>query len=680
VADATLPAPDPQAFDKWIQGQAAAMRTNDRAPASLREWRERRSELRRRMLAAMGPSPPSPFPLQAQVLGALPRLGYRIENVVFQTRPEIWVTGNAYVPETARSRMPAVLVVHGHWALARRDPVVQARCLGLVKNGFFVLAVDAFGAGERYTTPAPGTYHGALYGSTLWPVGHTLLGMQVYDNRRAVDYLLSRPEVDGARIGITGASGGGNQTMYAGALDERLRAVVPVCSVGRYQAYLRSACCVCEVLPGALDFTEVGDVLGRIAPRALLIISASRDAPQFSPAEAEKSVARARAIFRLSGAGDKLRHQIFESGHDYNQAMREAMYGWMKRWLAEEGDGHSIPEPAFEIEKPEDLSCYPDGQRPKGFLFPPTFALREGRGLVGKLTKRAPDHAEDWESSAVQMRSQLIHQLACDLAISRTAVKLGAAEIADGTTTVPLLFHPEPDMPVPATLKSRTVAGTERRVCLVLHLDGKAEALSHPLATALLTKGWAIVAPDLRATGTTRPPHDAIANAIDHNSAEHALWIGRPLLGQWLIDVRCVAEWCGKQPRFDRARLGVVGIGPAGIIALLAAAILDDLISVAAVLDSPVTYTTGEAYGPKMRMGLLAPGILRISDVPQLAALVAPRRLLVAGGTSPQDAALDGALLERAFAFTRAVYKACAVPSKLTIKPEMGPADLAAML
>ena len=139
---------------------------------------------------------------------------------------------------------------------------------GLVKLGFFVLAVDAFGAGERYPEPARGTYHGALFGSTLWPAGQTLLGMQVYDNRRAADYLCARPEVAAKRLGITGASGGGNQSMYAGALDERFRAVVPVCSVGTYQAYLHAAGCVCEVLPGALRFTEEGDVLGLVAPRA----------------------------------------------------------------------------------------------------------------------------------------------------------------------------------------------------------------------------------------------------------------------------------------------------------------------------------------------------------------------------------------------------------------------------
>src|SRR5207248_2597156 len=167
----------------------------------------------------------------------------------------------------------------------------------------------------RYTQPASGTYHGALYGSTLWPIGQTLLGMQVYDNRRAVDYLLTRREVDGDRIGITGASGGGNQTMYAGALDERLKAVVPVCSVGSYQAYLHAACCVCEVLPGALRFAEEGDVLALVAPRALLVVNATKDAFQFSVGEAAKSVARARHVFQLYDAEDRVAHPTFESPH-----------------------------------------------------------------------------------------------------------------------------------------------------------------------------------------------------------------------------------------------------------------------------------------------------------------------------------------------------------------------------
>src|SRR5947209_5277390 len=108
-------------------------------------------------------------------------------------------------------------------------------------------------------------------------------GLPFYDNQRAVDYLVTRSEVDRDRIGITGASGGGNQTMYAGAMDERLKAVVPVCSVGTYQAYLQAACCVCEVLPGALRFTEEGDVLGLVAPLPCLAITEPRTAIQSAP-------------------------------------------------------------------------------------------------------------------------------------------------------------------------------------------------------------------------------------------------------------------------------------------------------------------------------------------------------------------------------------------------------------
>jgi len=208
MADVDLPKPDPQAYDAFVRAQAAALRTGDTEPTSRKDWEDRRTRLRGALLAAMGTMPEKPCALEPKVIGTLKRKGYRIENLIFQSRPDVWVTANAYVPEGEKKR-PAVLAVHGHWPWARRDPVVQARCLGLVHLGFFVLVVDAFGAGERYTQPKQGTYHGALYGSTLWPAGLTLLGCQVYDNRRAVDYLLERPEVDGERIGITGASGGG---------------------------------------------------------------------------------------------------------------------------------------------------------------------------------------------------------------------------------------------------------------------------------------------------------------------------------------------------------------------------------------------------------------------------------------------------------------------------------------
>src|SRR5262249_2082823 len=125
-------------------------------------------------------------------------------------------------------------------------------------------------------------------------------------------------------------------------------------------------------------------------------------------AEAQKSVARAKEIYKLLGDEKKLRHDIFESVHDYNRPMREAMYGWMTLHLKGEGKGEPIAEPAHTVEKPEDLACFPDpNDRPKGFLTPPLFAGKVGRELVAKADKLAPDHPEMWEATANGIRASL---------------------------------------------------------------------------------------------------------------------------------------------------------------------------------------------------------------------------------------------------------------------------------
>src|SRR5437763_13731696 len=121
--------PDPEAFDKRMRAQALARHAVDKRPADKTEGEQRRLRLREAMFAAMGPMPEKPCPLEVKILGTLKRTGYRIEKLVFQSRPEVWVTASAYVPAQESAKAPAVLVVHGHWAGARRDPVVQARCL-----------------------------------------------------------------------------------------------------------------------------------------------------------------------------------------------------------------------------------------------------------------------------------------------------------------------------------------------------------------------------------------------------------------------------------------------------------------------------------------------------------------------------------------------------------------------
>ena len=659
--------PDATTFDAFILEEARKLREKDRPPASLAEWGTRKKALRASMFAAMGDMPDKDCPLNPKVVTKLDREGYRIETLLFQTRPEVWMTATAYIPTGVKGKVPAVLCVHGHWRGARRDPVVQSRCLGLVKLGFFVLVVDAFGAGERHPSVPIGGYHGALVGSTLWPAGLTLLGVQFHENRRAVDYLLTRPEVDGTKLGITGASGGGNQSMYAGALDERFSAVVPVCSIGNYRAYLQAACCVCEVLPGALRFTEEGDVLGLVAPRALMVINATKDAFQFSVGEAKKSVARAKAVFELHGKAASLSHVLFESPHDYSKAMRETMYGWMTLHLKKEGDGKPIPEPKFAVEKPEDLECYPENKRPAGYVYPATLAQREGRKLLTWQDAKSMDHREAWDSRAILMQMALEASLGKMPDLPKGTGTFGKPVFANEKMSNEMTLPVEPGIELAVSIRSRIAFG-RAPACVLLHLDGKEAALKDPVAAALIEAGWVVYAPTLRATGATKP--GVVRGTPDHNEAEHSVWIGRPLLGQWVADVRAVAAMMARQPGLDAKRIAVVGLGQAGVVALLAGGMVADRFATAAAVDAPTTYLTTTAYPDGTRMGLLAPGLLKAGDIPHLAALNAPRKVVVAGGTAAGKA-LEAKGVVEAFAFTRRVYRFHKADASLTLRGKL---------
>lgn len=627
---AQAPAPP---FLAFVKQQAATMRAEDTLPKSPQEWSDQRRQLRDQLLTAWGGFPGQHAPLSPRRLGTLQRDGYRVEKIVFQTLPDVWMTANAYVPDGS-GRRPAVLCVHGHWKGAKQDPHVQARCIGLAKLGFFVLAVDAFGAGERGIGKALGEYHGEMVSATLFPIGRPLSGLQVYENQRAVDYLLTRPEVDGDRIGITGASGGGNQSMYAGAFDERVKAVVPVCSVGNYQAYLGAACCMCEVVPSGLSFTEEWGVLGLTAPRALMVINATKDAPQFSVAEANKSLKRVQSVYGLFDLQRNLRHSIFESKHDYNQPMREAMYGWMTQHLKGEGDGSPIAEPEFNTAEPQTLRCYPGDSRPDDWLTIPQFAAREARQLLSKI--KQPKSIEAWQRTSRAMKRRLEDDI-----LGRTKPQDGQQRTASEDI---FEFEPEPGIRLEAT---RRIGQDPNSIVLVVSTENQ-----HDFVNPLHAAGHTVVAFNLRATGSHAYPRDKIGRAADHNTAEWSMWLGRPLLGQWVMDVRAALTAIGADGRKD---VTLIGIGPAGVVAICAAA-LDARISRVVTVGTLGSYISDVPY-ENQRLGIMAPGILRdAGDIPQLAALVAPKRLLVAGSVNGAGGTLDETSLAKRFEFTQSIY------------------------
>ncbi|MBP3959961.1 SMP-30/gluconolactonase/LRE family protein [Gemmata sp. G18] len=640
-------------YQAFVQSRAAELRKNDKAPATIGEWAKQEAELRKNLLAAWGGEacfPPKPCDLSPQQHGEpLKRDGYTVEKITFQTRPGVRMTANLYVPDGAKKKpAPAILQVHGHWKGAKQDPVVQSRCIGAAKLGFVVLCVDAFGAGERGIGPALGEYHGEMTAATLLPLGTPLSGLQVYENTRAVDYLETRPEVDKTKIGITGASGGGNQTMYAGAWDKRFKCVVPVCSVGNYQAYLRAACCMCEVVPGALKFTEEWAVLGLVAPRALMVINATRDAVQFSVDEARKSIGLAYSVFNLYRKPGQLRHEIFESPHDYSKSMREAMYGFMVLHLKGEGAGDPIPEPKFETEKPEHLRCFPGNTRPNDFMTIPLFAAQEGKKL---RDGKAVPYTKDACAQEIDARRTALVEKAL-----AGRLPSGPVETCYGTFNPNLPYVSEPGVTADAQyLGMRSGrprnAPAERLVVLVALGDGPRP---WSLLEALQTDDNQVVILRPRALGVI---NDQIGRAPDHNTAEWGLWIGRPLLGQWVGDLHRLLDlaeqkWSGKLPK----EVVVAGEGPAGLVALCAAA-TDTRITKVAAVNTLASFVTDEPY-TNQRLGTLAPGILRdVGDVAHIAALCAGKRVVIAGGVSGGGLPLAGDELASAYEPAARVFK-----------------------
>ncbi|MFO0061767.1 MAG: alpha/beta hydrolase family protein [Planctomyces sp.] len=621
-ATAYAQAPAEKPFLSFVRQTAAELRKQDAPPADLAAWQAQRTLLRQQLELAWGGFPQQHAPLEARILETLDRPDYRIEKIVFQTLPGVFMTASAWVPKIS-GKLPAVLCVHGHWAGAKQDPHVQARCAGLARLGFFVLAVDAFGAGERAIGEQLGEYHGEMTAATLFPIGRPLSGIQVYENGRAVDYLCSRPEVDPQRIGITGASGGGNQSMYAGAWDERFKAVAPVCSVGTYQAYLGAACCMCEVVPGALAMTEESRILALTAPRALLIISATQDAFQFSVGEAAKSISAARPVFSLYNLPDLPRHTVVESPHDYNQPMREALYGFMTQHLKGQGTGQPIPEPSISLEEPEALRCYPGTTRPDDWLTLPQFAAREARGLLQSRKPLPPS----------ELRQRL------ERLLGGTEPGAGTGQLTSPTPgTFELQLKPEAGLQL--LLVGRNPKSADAGLRLILTGQGS----DHPwvreqqrLAEAAGT-GWAVL--ELRATGRMEVSGDRIGKAPDHNSAEWSLWLGRPLCGQWVRDIRLTAALLREKLPCSSIELVASGTGS---FAALAAVAIDENIDGADITGLLTTFVSDKPYVGQ-RLADMVPGILRdAGDVVHVAELVAPRPLRLHAPVTPQGEPLDAA-------------------------------------
>ncbi len=662
------------------------------------EWPKARLAAQRRLRSSLGldPLPSRNTGPDARLVGRVDRDDYYVEQLVLEPRHNFLMPAHLYVPKHLRGPAPAILYSPGHWMInGKTEPDIQSCCIGFAKLGFVVLTFDPIGQGERGASFEDHARRALLL------VGLSQEGLMAWESIRAIDYLLTREEVDGNRIGMTGASGGGLNTIYTCAVDERIAVSVPVCYVVSFSRFYRAMrglnwnnqYDLCNQVPNVIRDLEMAGLCGLIHPRPLMFINGTLD-PQFPVDGAQQVEAQIRGIYDQVG-GERLRAIAVESDHGFVQVMREATYGWFRKWLQGVGDGNPYPEPALTTEPPDaaELKCFPG--TPSIRSGPAIRALTLQRAEAIKRERRSAAQI-DWPQWAAALRSELAECLG--VRVSDSTTMSGSPEaslIEDRAGRVERhLLEPEPGIVLPAFVirpGDRDAATTVVYCCD----EGKVGGRSTGFLGEATERGALALAVDPRGFGETTPqppPIQAVAtldgkilyrptregDSLEFEVATNALMLGPSLLGQQVSDLVAAVRYASQMA--PHSSISVVGSGPiASLLALYAGVFCDNVSTIVAERLLPSYELLAEEEAQRFPMTAYVFDMLHVADVPQVAALLAPRRLVIPGpiGACLQPMPVDSA--SRLMAWTTEVYAQRSSTRPIFLGP-CGPADLADFL
>ena len=318
---------------------------------------DRREELKfnLRMAAGLYPWPEkTPLNTRRELVGEYD--GYALYRIMFESYPGLWSTGNLYLPRPLRGKCPAILNVIGHWEtqrLTRMDTADYPQQLAnFARMGFVCLVTDMIGkVDSRQLTHDYGRDERELWASNG-------LGVQLWNNIRALDLLCDMPEVDADNIGVTGASGGGSQTLFLSLLDDRIKAAAPINMISLHM----QGGCQCENAAGLRRDTTNTEMCAMLAPRPLFLAGSTGDWTKYQLTEEYPAI---RDIYALYGAGDRVEQYYQVAGHQYNAKTRHRIYSFFARHLM--GKDLFWEEETIETPYLSDMVWFKDGEKAPGF-------------------------------------------------------------------------------------------------------------------------------------------------------------------------------------------------------------------------------------------------------------------------------------------------------------------------
>jgi len=589
---------------------------------TLSEWKARAQNLRQQMRLALGlwPEPPR-GPLNAVVTKRTECSGYSIENVHFESHLGFYVTGNLYRPNpmpASAVKLPALLVAHGHWPEGRLvnrgpdDDSMPGLCINIALRGGVAFAYDMIGYNDSCQLEHRKFGEGEREKLALW--GISLMGLQTFNSLRAVDFLLSLPEVDPKRVVMTGASGGGTQTFILSALDERIQASAPTVMVSS----IMQGGCLCENAPGLRCDTNNMEISALVAPRPQLIISCTGDWTSLTPQVEFPAVQR---IYNLFGkaAAKRVENYHQHAGHNYNRRSREALYAWLGRiWFGRQ-DPEFAREHTFTVEPKETLSVFPGGKSQAGGVDYPALMtyLKECAGSF--LSKNRPDGAAGLKTFRKEIGALMATVLRASQPDARTirakesgwllsgeskTSRLWLSRKGAGDSVYGILLRPKKGK-LPLVIAVQQF-GSFGLLDMITGAPGE-------LIAALLEKGHAVLALNTCEANPLTGRRPRVGDFMD-------ICYNTPSLSHRAQDILTALSWAKSQKAFSRVSLA--GMNYAGPWCLLARAISNGFHRTA-IDASKLKTDDDDAY----IWNASAPGIRLAGGLPAGAALCAPGAL-----------------------------------------------------
>ncbi|MFC2125747.1 alpha/beta hydrolase family protein [Bacteroidota bacterium] len=655
-----------QAIDLWDKREMEVSQLTSKS-----DWLKRQNEVREVLLKIAGPFPEK-TPLNPRITGVIQKDGYSIEKIIFESRPGFFVTGILFIPGNLKGKAPAILYCAGHSSTrqAFRSPVYQRVCINFAKKGFIVFAYDPVDQGERhqyFDESLGGNFLGrptikhSYSGNQCFITGSSQAHYVIWDGIRAIDYLISRKEVDSDRIGVTGQSGGGTQSAYIGAFDDRVAVAAPNCwitsrrrlweSIGPQDAEQNL---YREIISGL----DLADLLEIRAPKPTLVMTTTRDFFSIQGArEVEQEAKRAFAAFEkeenFQWVEDDFPHTVTEK----NAASRISFF---QKHLDLPGDSIYYE---VEILSPKELRVSETGN------------LLTSPGLNGETTfklnkKRTEELYKKIQFSRSDLPSHLnnVVKLAGNLSgYSKPDQKIDPVFTGryqeKGYCVEKYFIQGEGQYPIPFLLFVPDNNGSKSPI-IYLHPEGKNHQTGPDEEIRwLVQQGHIVLTPDLLGIGEMGSNFeytDYVNSKLGLVSARYwyqAVMLGRSITGIHAGDINRLVEFLKQE---DRVKSNDIYAIARGLLcpALIHAAAFNKSISRIALVESIISYRSlvmNQYYDTKNIFSAV-PGALAGYDLPDLCASLSPRKLLMVNVADHFGSRADNKLIEEELSIVKTSY------------------------